>query len=111
MCHTFWQESSYKCLDREIELTSDMSRLLRWLLGRTFGVLFSSGGARIGSQLGMLQALLEYKHIPIDMVVGTGAGFLLAVLYAIHQDYDTVQQIIEKVFKVGCKMQYFLKLR
>ncbi|ODN06666.1 Patatin-like phospholipase domain-containing protein 7 [Orchesella cincta] len=92
-------ESRYKCLNREITLTSDMSRLLRWLLGKTFGVLFSSGGARIGTQLGMLQALIEYKMIPIDMVVGTGGGFLLAVLYAIYQDYDTVQKIIEKIFK------------
>ncbi|CAL8111651.1 unnamed protein product [Orchesella dallaii] len=90
-----------------------MSRFLRWLLGKTFGVLFSSGGARIGSQLGMLQALLEYKMIPIDMVVGTGAGFLLAVLYAIYQDYDTVQKIIEKVFKVllhgFCKTRHFFR--
>lgn len=79
---------------------SDLSRFVRWLLGKTFGALFSSGGARIGAQLGMLQALVEHKMIPIDMVVGTGAGFLIAALYAIYLDYNKVQEIISKIFKV-----------
>lgn len=48
----------------------------------------------------MLEALVEYEKIPIDMVVGTGAGFLLAACYAIYQDYNHVQKIIQKVFQV-----------
>lgn len=83
---------------REIQLSSDLSRFIRWIQGKTYGVIFSSGGARIGAQLGMLQALCEYDKIPIDMVVGTEAGFLLAACYAIYQDYSHVQNIIEKIF-------------
>jgi NTE family protein len=60
-------------LDRD----ADVERVARLLLGRGIGVVFSGGGARGVSEIGVLRALLE-AGVPIDVAGGTSIGSILA---------------------------------
>ena len=45
------------------------------------GLVLSGGGARGGAHLGVLK-VLEEMHIPVDVIVGTSAGAIVAASYA-----------------------------
>ena len=55
----------------------DVDRAARLILGRGIGVVFSGGGARGISELGVLRALEEHG-VPIDACGGTSIGSLIA---------------------------------
>src|SRR5262245_59083924 len=45
------------------------------------GLVLSGGGLRGASHLGVLQQLIEHR-IPIDVIVGSSAGAIIAAYYA-----------------------------
>jgi len=45
------------------------------------GLVLSGGGARGGAHLGVLK-VLEEMHVPVDVIVGTSAGSIIAAAYA-----------------------------
>jgi NTE family protein len=54
-------------------------------------LVFSGGGARGSAHIGVLKVLEEY-HVPVDMIVGTSMGSIIAGLYASgwsSEDIDT----------------------
>jgi predicted acylesterase/phospholipase RssA/CRP-like cAMP-binding protein len=62
----------------------DMDRLARRLSGRAVGLALSGGGARGYVHIGLLRAM-EERGLPIDMVVGTSMGAVVAAGYALEQ--------------------------
>ena len=50
-------------------------------LGVVVGLVLSGGGARGGAHLGVLK-VFEEMHIPVDVIVGTSAGAIVAASYA-----------------------------
>ena len=51
-------------------------------LGRPrIGLVLSGGGARGGAHLGVLK-VMEELHVPVDVIVGTSAGAIVAASYA-----------------------------
>lgn len=63
---------------------SDMDRLARRLSGRAVGLALSGGGARGYVHIGLLRAM-EERGLPVDMVVGTSMGAVVAAGYALEQ--------------------------
>ncbi|MFO7545911.1 MAG: cyclic nucleotide-binding domain-containing protein [Trueperaceae bacterium] len=62
----------------------DMDRLARRLSGRGVGLAFSGGGARGYVHIGLLRGI-EERGLPVDMVVGTSMGAVVAAGYALEQ--------------------------
>lgn len=60
-------------------LQSDMARLARHLAGQAIGLALSGGGGRGPAHAGVFRAFQE-SQLPIDFVVGTSAGGLMACL-------------------------------
>lgn len=46
------QDLHYKSLHRKTIKHSDMSRFCRWLIGKSVGMVFTGGGARMAVQAG-----------------------------------------------------------
>ncbi len=79
-----------------LQVTKDYLRLLRFIRGKTTGLVLSGGGTRCFAHLGVIKALREEK-IPIDMIGGTSAGAIIAGCYAIHESFEDA---CERFFKV-----------
>lgn len=67
------------------------------------GLALGGGGARGASHIGVLR-VLEKNNVPIDYLVGTSAGALIAALYSGGVDPDELEKyvlsgIIKKVYK------------
>lgn len=63
---------------------SDIGRLARRLAGRGVGLALSGGGARGYVHIGLLRGI-EERGLPVDMVVGTSMGAVVAAGYALSQ--------------------------
>ena len=59
------------------------------LSAQSIGVVFSGGGAKGLSHIGVLKAL-EENGIPIDYVAGTSMGAIIGGLYAIGLNPDEI---------------------
>jgi NTE family protein len=66
------------------------------------GLCFSGGGIKIFAHIGALKAI-EEENLKFDMVGGTSAGSIMAILYALGYSSD---EMYEKVEKYGKKMRY-----
>jgi predicted acylesterase/phospholipase RssA/CRP-like cAMP-binding protein len=70
--------------------TADYQRLARRLTGRAIGLVLGGGGARGLAHVGILGALTE-AGIPVDLIGGTSMGSVIAGLYAMGLDYQTLR--------------------
>lgn len=60
------------------------------------GVVLSGGGARGAAHVGLLK-VLEREHIPIDYIVGTSMGAIVAGLYAYGFSADELDRFIQRI--------------
>jgi NTE family protein len=65
----------------------DAQRLLRFITGKTTGIVLGGGGNRGWSHVGVIKALLEAR-VPIDMVGGTSIGGIAGACWLTSQTYD-----------------------
>jgi len=56
-------------------------------------LVLSGGGARGGAHVGVLK-VLEEKHIPIDLIVGTSMGAFVGGLYAAGKTPDEIEKML-----------------
>jgi NTE family protein len=81
-----------------MNVTKDYLRLLRFIRGKTTGVVLSGGGTRGWAHLGVIKALRE-ERIPIDMIGGSSVGAIVAGCYAIHESYEDAYERFSKVIQ------------
>jgi NTE family protein len=77
--------------------TADAMRLARVMAGRSVGVVFSGGGARAYSHIGVVRAMRE-KGIPIDFAGGASMGAVIAACVAMGWSDSEIDQRIRKAF-------------
>ena len=70
-------------------------RLVRFLTGRSVGLVLGGGGARGAAHIGVIRAL-EEAGIPIDMVGGTSAGGMVAALYAMGYSCEAMRDAMRQ---------------
>jgi NTE family protein len=71
-------------VDAETNHSVHVHRARGWLVGGSpvrIGLVLSGGGLRGASHVGVLQQLVDH-HIPIDVIVGSSAGAIVAAYYA-----------------------------
>ncbi|MAI89727.1 patatin-like phospholipase family protein [Ponticaulis sp.] len=76
---------------------NDCNRLARVMAGRSVGVVFSGGGARAYSHIGVVRALREF-NCPIDFVGGASMGAVIGACVAKGWDDDEIEFRIRKAF-------------
>lgn len=64
---------------------------------RGVAIALGGGGARALVNVGVLKAL-EEAQIPIDMVVGTSMGAIVAVLYGSGIPVDQIEELVTKIY-------------
>jgi len=85
-----------------------MSRFNRWITGRATGVVFTGGGARVATQIGVLKRFIA-EGVAVDMVGGVGTGLVIACLFAMYQDIEAVESAARDIFKVcPCNLLFLL---
>ncbi len=75
----------------------DTARLARLVTGHSTSVVFGGGGARGFAHLGVLRAL-EEVGVPVDTLVGTSIGSVLAGFYATGNSHALMMELAEKHF-------------
>ncbi|GLG97715.1 Neuropathy target esterase sws [Gryllus bimaculatus] len=80
-----------KVLMSEPNIHSDFSRLARWLMGTSVGLVLGGGGARGAAHVGMLKAIQE-AGIPVDMVGGVSIGAFMGALWCMEKNITTMTQ-------------------
>ncbi len=76
---------------------SDAARLARLVTGHSTSLVFGGGGARGFAHLGVLRAL-EEAGVPVDTLVGTSIGSVLAGFYATGNSLETTRDLTEEHF-------------
>lgn len=74
-----------------------INRIVRYITGKSVGLVLGGGGAKGIAHLGILKALEEF-HIPVDYIAGTSMGAIYASLYAKHQDFKAVFSLSTDTF-------------
>lgn len=77
--------------------TSDTARLARLITGHSTSLVFGGGGARGFAHLGVIRAL-EETGVPVDTVVGTSIGSVLAGFYATGGSHTESMKLTERHF-------------
>lgn len=75
---------------------ADVERLVRFLTGRSVGLVLGAGGARGFANIGVLKALRE-AGVPVDYVGGASMGGFLAALVAADFDYEQIVRFVRLV--------------
>jgi NTE family protein len=73
-----------------------LHRLVRTLLGSTVGVALGGGAAFGLAHVGVLEALDRHR-IPVDVVVGTSMGSIVATAYAAGMPTDEMHVLAERI--------------
>lgn len=60
------------------------------------GVVLSGGGARGAAHIGLLR-VLEREHVPIDYIVGTSMGAIIAGLYSYGLTADELDKVVNRI--------------
>lgn len=66
---------------------------------KKIGLVLGSGGARGFAHIGVLKVLAEEK-IPIDYLVGSSAGAIVAGYYAVHGEIESLEKLMLTMKKV-----------
>ncbi|MDH5504374.1 MAG: patatin-like phospholipase family protein [Acidimicrobiia bacterium] len=75
----------------------DTARLARLVTGHSTSIVFGGGGARGFAHLGVLRAL-EEVGVPVDTLVGTSIGSVLAGFYATGNSHALMMELAAKHF-------------
>ncbi len=89
-----------------LQKNDDFMRISRLLTGKGVGLVLSGGGARALTHIGVIRALVE-AGVPIDAIGGVSAGAMVAGLWAMGLDVDTV---IEKCRNAIDRVDYTFPL-
>ena len=86
-----WTQSRHNASHQHICLSSaqDLEKLIRFLSGKSIGLVLSGGGARGLAHVGVIRALEELK-IPIDYIAGTSMGAIIGASYAKGLSYKEI---------------------
>ena len=60
------------------------------------GLVLSGGGAKGAAHIGVLKALEKYQ-IPIDYIVGTSAGSIIAAMYSVGYTPDEIEKVVTDI--------------
>ena len=74
-----------------------LSRFIRCITGQAIGFVFSGGGARGLSYIGVYKALREL-NIPIDYAGGSSSGALFSSLFALNYTPEEIIAIFRENF-------------
>jgi len=72
---------------------------------KKLGLVLGSGGFRGSAHIAVIKTLLE-NNIPIDFIVGTSVGAIVASHYAIFKD---IERLEKDVFKQQSNKYYYLR--
>ena len=96
-------EEKIKEIERQME-ELDLKRKNLEALKQTFiknknvarpkvGLVLSGGGAKGAAHIGVLKTLEKYQ-IPVDYIVGTSAGSIIAAMYAVGYTPDEIEKTV-----------------
>lgn len=88
----------------QLNSEKDTAKFIRFLTGKSIGVVLTGGGARGFAHIGFLKAL-EEKNIPIDYIAGTSMGALVAAGNALGM---SVAEVIDFAHNFAYRSQYTL---
>lgn len=74
-----------------------LAPMARRMTGRAIGLVLGGGGARGFAHLGLIRALQE-RQLPVDLIGGSSMGALIAALYAMGHDYETLLGYLRMLF-------------
>ncbi|WP_407535891.1 patatin-like phospholipase family protein [Cetobacterium somerae] len=60
------------------------------------GLVLSGGGAKGAAHIGVLKTLEKYQ-IPIDYIVGTSAGSIIAAMYSVGYTPDEIEKVVTDI--------------
>lgn len=75
----------------------DMDRLARFITGRAMSLVLSGGGARGFAHIGAIRALRE-AGIPMDILIGTSMGAVVAAGLALEWDNEVIENNMRRSF-------------
>ncbi len=71
-------------------------RLVRFLTGKTIGLVLGGGGAKGLAHIGVFRAL-EEARIPVDIIGGTSIGSMIGAMVAFGWDYEQLHNICRSI--------------
>ncbi|MFN8157730.1 MAG: DHA2 family efflux MFS transporter permease subunit [Candidatus Nanopelagicales bacterium] len=84
----------------EVDLDAGLRPLAARLAGRSVGIVLAGGGARAMTHIGVL-AELEEAGVPVDRVVGSSLGSIVAALWASGLTAEQIQEACYSEFVRG----------
>jgi NTE family protein len=87
-----------------------LERAVRWVTGRSVGLVLSSGGSRTIAHIGVVQVLRE-RGIPIDAVSGSSGGAAMAAMVAAGIPFDQMVEYTRDFAKLMRFRRMDLNLR
>ncbi|CAG7838560.1 unnamed protein product [Allacma fusca] len=116
--HVYIHSDFYKLSNEELQgldkqnlgRNEDLTRVMRWLTGHTFGLALGGGGAKGAAHIGFLREFERIK-LPIDMICGVSIGSFIGALLAVYQDLDKVEFLARNWFtQTSNPKKFFLDL-
>lgn len=97
-----WLEQTTFNLHHHVKINSnkDHHRLLRFIRGKSVGLVLGGGGTRGWAHIGAIKALHEEK-IPIDIVGGTSVGAIVAACYALNESYEDTYKKFQTIIETS----------
>ncbi len=97
-----WLEKSHFALTHHLRINNnkDYERLMRFITGKTTGLVLSGGGIKGWGHLGVIKAI-EEKHILIDAIGGTSIGAVIGACYDMAQNYEDTFEMFYYLVKLA----------
>jgi NTE family protein len=80
-----------------LEDTADLCRIVRFLRGRTVGLVTGGGGAYGPAHLGVHQAFVD-RRVEFDIFGGSSVGAAMAAVFAALADINYIQAGVQEIF-------------
>ncbi|XP_071819331.1 patatin-like phospholipase domain-containing protein 7 isoform X2 [Apostichopus japonicus] len=84
--------------DKGLADVADISRLVRYIIGQSYGLVLGGGGARGFAHVGLIKHLLE-KKVEIDRVGGTSMGAFVGAVYCMTTDPGEMEKHMDTFVK------------
>jgi len=66
---------------------------------KKIGLALGSGGTRGFAHIGVLKVLIS-ENIPVDFLVGSSAGAVIAAYFAVHGEIESFENLVVKMKKI-----------